>query len=104
MVFVDLEKAYARVPCELIWWCLRKKGVPEVYVTIIHDICNDCDTLLSPRAGYTGYFHVRVGLNQGSVLSPLLSIPFMDVLQAAVGKEPPLVILYEDDLVIVEQK
>ena len=35
MVFVDLEKAYNRVPSELIWWCLRMKGVPEGYVAII---------------------------------------------------------------------
>ena len=50
MVFVDLEKAYDRVPRELIWWCLRKKGVPEGYVTIMY---NDCDTLVSTRAGDT---------------------------------------------------
>ena len=37
MVFVNLEKAYDRVPRELIWWSLRKKGVPEGFVTIVHD-------------------------------------------------------------------
>ena len=58
VVLVDLEKAYDRVPRELIWWCLRKKGVPEGYVTIIQDMYNDCET----RTGDTEYFQVGVGL------------------------------------------
>ena len=35
LVFVDLEKAFDRIPMGLIWWCLRKKGVPEEYVNIV---------------------------------------------------------------------
>ena len=66
MVFVDLENAYDRVPGELIWWCLRKKGVPDWYVTIIQDMYNDGETLVSTIAGDTEYFHVGVGLHQWS--------------------------------------
>ena len=44
MVFLYLEKAYDRVPLELIWWCLRTKRVPEGYVTVIQDVYNDCET------------------------------------------------------------
>ena len=63
---------------------------------------NDCETLVSTRAGDTEYFQVGVGLHQGSALSPLLFILIMDVLQTEIGKEPPWVMLFADDLVICE--
>ena len=66
MVFLYLGKAYYRVPRELIWWCPRKKGVPVGYATIIKNMYNACGTLVSTRIGDTEYFHVGVGLHQGS--------------------------------------
>ena len=73
MVFVDLEKAFDRIPRDLIWWCLRKKGVPE-YVRIVQDMYRSCKTKVVHQKGETEYFAIEVGLHQGSALSPLLAI------------------------------
>ena len=64
MVFVDLEKAFDRIPRYLIWWCLRKKGVPEEYVHIVQDMYRSCKTQVVTHEGETEYFPIEVGLHQ----------------------------------------
>ena len=98
MVFVDLEKAFDRIPRDLIWWCLRKKGVPEEYVNIVHD--RSCKTKVVTQKGETEYFAIEVGLHQGSALSPLLFIMIMGVLTENIEKDPPLGMMFADDLVL----
>jgi hypothetical protein len=34
MVFIDLEKAYDKIPRNLMWWALDKHKVPTKYVTL----------------------------------------------------------------------
>ena len=38
MVFIDLEKAYYRVPREVLWWVLEKRGVHVRYIKVIKDM------------------------------------------------------------------
>lgn len=38
MVFIDLEKAYGRVPRGIIWWIFENKGVSSRYIDVIMDI------------------------------------------------------------------
>ena len=77
-VFVDLEKAYDRVPREELWYCMRKSGIVEKYVRLIQDIYEGSETVVRCAVGTTESFKVKVGLHQGSVLSPFLFAVIMD--------------------------
>ena len=45
VVFVDIEKAYDRIPRNVICWCLRKKGTRRV--------CHDCTGHVQVKQYYT---------------------------------------------------
>ena len=70
--FIDLEKAYDRVPREELWKCFRLAETSERYVRIIKDIYNEATTTVRSAAGLTEEFKVGVELYEGSALSPFL--------------------------------
>ncbi|KAK3535500.1 hypothetical protein QTP70_016924 [Hemibagrus guttatus] len=50
-VFVDLEKAYDRVPREELWYCMRKSGVAEKYVRVVQDMYERSRTAVKCAVG-----------------------------------------------------
>ena len=59
-----------------------------------------CITSVRMLIGSTESSEVKVGLHQGSALSPLLFITVMDVISDEIGRGPPHAMLFADDLVI----
>ena len=53
--------------------------------------------------GYSEEFEVKVGVHQGSVLSPLLSIIVLEALSREFHRGVPWEDLYADDLVIIAE-
>ena len=99
-VFIDLEKAYDRVPRQEIWNCLRLKDVEEKYIRLIQDMYENCETRLRCTVGTTTDFYVKVGLRQGSALSPFLFAIVMDRLTEQIQKVAPWNMMFADDFAL----
>ena len=97
--FADLEKAFDRVPREVVKWALRKLGVVDLLIRTIMALYTEACTVVRTGAGLKESFEVKVSLHQGSVLSPLLFAAVMDVVSSEARSGIPSGLLYADDLV-----
>uniref|UniRef100_A0A8C9TQF7 Reverse transcriptase domain-containing protein n=1 Tax=Scleropages formosus TaxID=113540 RepID=A0A8C9TQF7_SCLFO len=78
MCFVDLEKAYDRVPREILWEVLREYGVPGPLLRAIRALYIQSESCVHILGIKSSLFNGGVGLRQGCALSPLLLVVFMD--------------------------
>src|SRR5437867_649903 len=65
MAFVDLEKAFDRVPHEVLWWALRHVGVEEWMVNVIKSMYDGVTTAVKRNGVESESFEVKVGVHQG---------------------------------------
>ena len=63
MIFIDLEKAYDRVPRDVLWWALKKKTVPFKYVSIIRDMYEGVVINVRTCGGLTDEFLIKIGVH-----------------------------------------
>jgi len=60
--FVDLEKAFDRVPREVIRWAMRKLGVEEWLVSAVMSMYTGAKTVVRTVYGNSNGFEVKVGM------------------------------------------
>ena len=65
MAFVDLEKAFDRVPGKVIWWALRKLGVEEWIVRLVQGMYAITLSQVRVCEGFSKEFEVKVGTPPG---------------------------------------
>ena len=77
---MDLEKAFDRVPREVIRWAMHKLGVEEWLVSAVMSMYTGAKTVVRTVYGNSNGFEVKVSKHQGSALSPLLFVIVMEAL------------------------
>ena len=103
MVFLDLEKAYDRVPREVLWWALKRKTIPFKYVSIIKDMYERVVTNVRTCGGLTDEFPITIGVHQGSALNPFLFAIVMDETTKSIHEEIPWFMLFANDIVLIDE-
>ena len=99
--FVVLVKAFYRVPRKVLEWAMRKKGMPEVLVRSVMSLYEGAKMRVRLDSELSEEFEVKVGMYQGSVLSPFLHAAGVDVVTEFAREGVLCELLNADDLVLM---
>ena len=100
-VFVDLEKAFDRVPKEVIWWSLRRKRVLERKIKAMMEMYTNIQTSVKVEYTSSEPFNVKVAVHQGSILSSFVFVLVMDEVTKDIREGVVQEMLHADDVVLV---
>jgi Reverse transcriptase (RNA-dependent DNA polymerase) len=94
MIFIDLEKVYD---------ALKRKLVPIKYVTLIKDMYTNVVTCVRTYDGESDIFPIKIGLHQGSTLSPYIFTLVMDEITKDIQGDISWSMLFADDVVLIDE-
>ena len=76
--FLDLEKAYDRIPTDKLWAVLLQYGIDGQLLNAIKSLYMHSEVCVCVISATTKSFRVSVGLRQGCFLSPILFLIYID--------------------------
>ena len=82
---------------------MRKLGLEEWIVRFVQAMYTNTKSKVRVNNCYSEEFGVKVGVHQGSVLSPLLFIIVLEALSREFRTGTPWELLYADDLVVIAE-
>ena len=80
---------------------MRKLGVEEWLVSVVMSMYTGAKTVVRTVYGNGKGFEVKVGMHQGSGLSPLLFVIVMEAISREFRVALPWELLYADDLAVI---
>jgi Reverse transcriptase (RNA-dependent DNA polymerase) len=104
MIFVDLEKAYDKIPRNIMWWALKRKLVPTNYITLIKDMYTNIVTCVRACDSESDIFSIKIGLHQWSVLSQYIFTLVMDEITKDIQGDISWCMFFADVVLIDESR
>ena len=83
---------------------MRRRGIPEAMVRAVMSLYEGAKTRVRVGLELFEEFEVKVGVHQGSALSPLLFAIVVDVLTESVRNGLMSEVFYANDLVLTSEK
>jgi len=94
-IYTDYEKAFDKVPHKRLVKKIASFGLPQQTVRWIEAFLNGRQYRVKVNSKYSNWYQVKSGIPQGSVLSPLMFIMFInDITEVCSNNEADIISIY----------
>ena len=87
--YIDFEKAFDSIHHPSLWKILEAYGFPSKVINILKDMYADNQCCVRHEGQQSEWFHVKTGVRQGCVISPVLFLVVIDWVMRQATKDRP---------------